>query len=323
MTFLEKIQTLPDKKMIKVVKRRIRYLEDKVKEDYPEDRIIGYHIDYNFSYCGNEGETEGIELNCLYNDFITKDSKLVYGMCYSEDGFVGNRGMYYYVDDQSYLYDFCRYIRDMKDINDYYFFGYIRDFLKEYFGSFRDVDRNQMLSLLSDSNGILMAPYKEHSISSFKGKGNAYCTEYAVMAQNILQLFGYDSSIVVGEAVFDEEEEGHAYNLISFKECDTGENVDIVIDFINPIDVYDISFKKIGEEPFIGYIENLDKDLVERFVLGKEHFIFNEYYFMDFPGTLMKIETDSTRDYSIGDVIVDDEDVNYSKMYKSKQKTML
>ena len=35
------------------------------------------------------------------------------------------------------------------------------------------------------------------------------------MEQNILQLFGYDSSIVVGDAVIGGEEEGHAYNIIS------------------------------------------------------------------------------------------------------------
>ena len=319
MKFLDKIKTLPEDKLDKVIKRRIRYLEDKSNKNNPDEKTIGYHIGYNPVYYGtDDGENMEVNLRCVYNDFVSKDSMLVYGMEYSENGFASNRGMYYYVDDQSYLYDFCRYIREMEDMNDYYFFGYVRDFICGYCGIFRGrVTREKMHSLLTDVYGNNIPPFREHSLSNFKGKGNAFCTEYAVMAQNILQLFGYDSSIIVGNAIFGDQGEGHAYNLVTFKEKDTGEEVDAVIDFINPVDIYDINYNKIGEEPFIGFIEDFNQEKADNFVLGQEHLVFDEYYFLWIADTLLRIDVNETREYFISNYIGEDYGVNYSKNYKS------
>lgn len=320
MKFLDKIKTLPDDKLDKVIKRRIRYLEEKSNKDSNHgEKVIGYHIGYNPTYYGiDDSDLMEVNLRCIYNDFIPKDYKLVYGMEYTDDGFASNSGMYYYVDDQSYLYDFCRYIREMEDVSDFNFFGYIRDFIRGYFGQLKiGLPREKMHTLLTDEYGNILPPYNEHSLSNFKGKGNALCTEYAVMAQNILQLFGYDSSIVVGNAIFDDAEEGHAYNLVSFRDDETGEDLDVVIDFINPVDVYDINYRKIGEEPFIGYIDDFNQEKVNNFVLGQEHFTFNEYYYLLVADSLLRVDVNTLREYYISNCIGEDYDVNYSKKYKS------
>ncbi len=182
-----------------------------------------------------------------------------------------------------------------------------------------------MFSLLVDSNGNYIKPHQEHSIRDFKGKGNAMCTEYAVMAQNILRMFDFESYYIVGNLSFnDDKSESHAFNIVSFVDQDTGEYKDAVIDFINGIKIYDMDFNVIGDEPFIGFIDNLDQDFADRFFGGEEHLTFEEYSYCILGDSFFKlVNEDKSREYSVDNMVYANEDVNNNKIYTLKKSPML
>lgn len=324
MKFLNEIRTLSEEQLKKTVEAKIEELEKRSKEENPNCNIIGYQVDSNpeFHELKSDGEYVNIELTmrCFYNNFISKDTKMVYGLTYNYDGRAGNGGCYYYVDDQEYLYDFCKFIQEQDVETEYEFFGFIRDFLKGYFGTIKQVEREQMYSLLVDGNEKIIPPRKEHSIKDFKGKGNAMCSEYTVMAQNILRLFDFESYFVIGqEAVSGRNAESHAFNMINFLESETEEERHAIIDFMNPVNVWDISYHKVGEEPFIGQLEALDDDFVDRFINQEEHLVFDDYAYYVLGDTLIKLGFARTRDYFVDTYIHPDKTVNKSKTYSYHQ----
>ena len=330
MRFLHEIEKLNEEQLRKIIARKIEKLERKSKKNNPTAKSIGYQVGEQPET--NEVHWEGDDLlikfyiRCFYNQFIPKDMKIVYGMAWNtENGKGNNHGSFYYMDNQEYLYDFCKWIQDKEIQDEYELFGYIRDFLKKYFGKIRTIDRDQMHKLLIGLDGNCFEPTKGHSIGDFKGKGNALCSEYAVMAQNILRLFDYESYLVIGNVIMsDKQPESHAYNLLTFKESATGEWKHAVVDFINGVNMYDINFKKIEEEPFMGFIDSLDQDFVNRLVQGDERLRFEEYGFSKMGDTLLKLTFgNKTRVYYIDKLIRAEESVNCSKTYTYKRNPMI
>ena len=320
MKFLEEIIGLDDEQLRKKVFSKIKRLERKSKQDNPNCKALGYQIGYasELHNIQSDGEYINIELmmRCFYNNFIPKDTKMVYGLTYNCAGQAGNRGCYYYVDDQEYLYDFCQYIQDKEVETEYELFGYIRDFLKGYFGTIKKVDREEMYSMIIDVNERVFPPIREHSIKDFKGKGNALCSEYAVMAQNLLRLFGFESYLVIGhESISGKNAESHAFNMINFTEQETKTKEHILIDFMNPVNVWDLEYHKIGEEPFVGHLDQLDEDFVNRFVNEEEHLVFEDYAYYIMGETIVKLGFERTRDYYIDKYIYPDGTVKKSKTY--------
>ena len=64
-----------------------------------------------------------------------------------------------------------------------------------------------------------------------KGKENAFCTERAAVAQNLLVFLGYDSSFVSGVCIIDGKTEDLSFNVIKTKEGGA------IYDPANPVEV--------------------------------------------------------------------------------------
>ena len=321
MKFLHIVEKSSDRRLKKLIDYRIKRLERKNLKNNPNVTSVGYQVDYtptiqDFVWDGEDYSLQFM-VRCFYNQFLPKNMKVVYGLGWdSLSGRAGNRGNYYYMDDQEYLYDFCKFIKDKEIVDEYEFFGYIRDSLSHYFGVIPSQDRDEMHNLLVDKNGNYITPHKEHSIKDFKGKGNALCSEYASMAHNILRLFDFESYLVIGNmSTSTSKNESHAYNMITFKEEDTKETKHVVVDFLNPVYVYDMNYQLIGDEPFIGFIESLDQDFVNRFVNGEEHLEFDEYGYSILGDTLLKFSYDRTREYFVDTHIYGESTVKKSKTY--------
>ena len=330
MRFLHEIEHLNETQLRKKIEQKIQKLERNNKKNNPTTKSIGYQVGYNPEVNDVSWDGEDILIHfyirCFYNQFVSKDMKMVYGITWNtQNGKGANNGSYYYMDDQEYLYDFCKWIQDKEIQDEYELFGYIRDFLRNYFGVIKMVEREDMHHLLVDQEGNYFEPLREHSIKDFKGKGNALCSEYAIMAHNILKLFDFESYLVIGNVIMsDKKPESHAYNMITFKESYSDEWKHAVIDFINGVNMYDLDFRKIGDEPFIGYIDRLDQDFVTRFVQGDERLQFSEYGYGVMGETLLKFNfQDKTREYYVDKVIHANASVNHSKTYTYKRNPMI
>lgn len=310
MDFYKELLYLNDKEIEKLVESRIDYLED----DKEDADLIGYNADEDIR--SNSLNIEGDELvynystECFYSGFIKEGTKVVFGMQFDPFGHISNGGSYYYIDTYDYIYEFSKYIKQFEIENEYELFDYILDFLKNYYGYKSNVKREDMFKLICNENGFYK-PTKEHGISWFKGKGNAECTEYSIMAQNILSVFGIESHLVIGNVKTGNNSECHAFNLVSLPDKD------MLLDFANYTRVVDINFRTLCESPFIGDIERIDMELVENLVNNNAHLIFDDYSYFVLGDSLSKISPERKRDYYVdGEIYIDD----YIKKNKCKEK---
>lgn len=313
MDFYEILHNLTTNEREIVVKARIEALE-KEDEEKHEDNTIGFLVGHQPKSFMKEHDSFGIDMRCFYSGYIRKNSKIVYAIHYNNSGMVTNNGNYYYMDSEDYLYDFCDYI-SQEEVSDIYdLLDHILYFLRNYFGFIKRQDRETMFCLLQDHNGEYLDSIKEHGISWFKGKGNAMCSEYAAMAENLLTLFGIDSYIVIGYEQTKDKEDGeyHAYNLISFEE--DGEETNALIDFANFVKVLDVNFRKIGEAPFIAYLDVLDEEFVRELVYQDRHLTFEDYDYYILGDSMIQIGYDRTRDYFVNSEIKPDK--SFQKMKK-------
>lgn len=293
MDFYKELLKLNDEEIDILVDYRVECLENDKEVDY-----IGYNAENNFIKHdvveNNNERSYSLDMRCFHGGFIPKNTKVIYGMIYSFDGKVSNEGNYYYIDSHKYIKDFCKYIKNYDIANEYELLDYILDYLKEYFGSIEKISREDMFKLIRDENNHNYNLINEHSLSQFKGKGNALCSEYSIMAQNILSFFGITSYLVIGKIkTGDFDEEAHAFNLISIN------NNDYLIDFSNYVRVLDINFKYLGKSPFIGRIDILDQEFVDALINEEEVLEFDDYNYLVIGDTLAKISFDRKRKYYI------------------------
>ncbi|MBR3210999.1 MAG: hypothetical protein IKF71_03565 [Bacilli bacterium] len=326
--FLHTIENLNDSQLQKVVRHKIDVLERKSKKNCPYDVELGYEVGHQpLSFDLEEiDEDDSFTINCVFGQFARKDTKMIYGLAWNTENEIGfNNGYYYYMDEQDYLYDFCKYVKDKEIGDEYEFFEYVRDFLSDYFGHFKKCDRDKMHHLFIKNNGLFLDPVRKHSIKDFKGKGNAMCSEYAIMAHNILKLFDFETFLMIGNLLLEGKESvPHAYNLITFREQKTKKKRHALLDFINDVDVYDIQYNKIGKVPFMAFIDELNSDFLDRFVQGDVHLCFEEYRYLIVGDTVLRLGLeDQKRDYFMDNYIYAKPDVNYSKIYTKKNGPML
>ena len=181
-------------------------------------------------------------------------------------------GYNYRIYDRDYLYQFAIGVRQAKLPTDSDLLPWIMNFLDSYFGFPRDnIDRREDIMYEFAVNHA-ESFYKEHNIpikkemgadyqmlfggdvplSVFRNKNCALCSERAALAQNIMQVCGYNSSIVYGDCESNEREEGHCWNSV----CDDDGNV-LIVDFSNV--VYSYQNGKIQKrEPYFSLIEKDD-----------------------------------------------------------------
>lgn len=295
MDFYNELKKLSDEDITKLVEYRIKYLEDIATLENARD-YVGYNIDHRFSKheLENNGGTNKFDLDmvCFYPGYIKEGVKVIYGIFYDTSGNASNNGHYYYIDTHDYITEFCKMIVKEDIVNEQELFQCILEYLKNYYGYFEKIDRGEMFKLLRDNNDNNIGPKNEHGLSWFKGMGNALCTEYSIMAQNILSVFGINSYLVIGEEkVGKGAGEGHAFNLLSL------DDNDILIDFSNYVKIYDIDFSLLGIVPFIGEIDELNQDFVDRFLGDEKHLVFEDYNYLVIGDVVAKIAYDRNRDY--------------------------
>lgn len=293
MNFYEELLKLNDDEIDILVDYRTKHLEKDKDISY-----LGYNAENNFVRHevveNNSEKSYSLDMRCFYAGFIPKNTKVIYGMIYNRDGDVSNDGNYYFIDNHDYIKDFCKYIKDYEVTNEYELFDFILEYLKNYFGSIEKISREDMFKLIKDENGRNYDLVNEHKLSQFKGKGNALCTEYSIMAQNLMAVFGITSYLVIGKVkTGDYDEEAHAFNLISLADKD------YLIDFSNYVRVLDTDFKYLGKTPFIGELDVLDQEFVNAFVNEEEVLEFEDYNYLIVGNTLAKISFDRKRNYFI------------------------
>lgn len=201
MEILEFIKDLDDEFLERFVKERIDFLEEDEEGLLPD--TIGYRLNYNPSSLimlkDKKKELQQVSIIDNYNGYIPKNTRIVYGMVYNPKTMAKSNGArYYYLDEDSYILEFCKFIRDKEINTPYMLFDYIFDFIKDYFGRIELIDREKMMNYLLKKDHYFYDPINENKYSMFKGKGNAMCSEIGVMAQNILSFLGFDVKYVMG-----------------------------------------------------------------------------------------------------------------------------
>lgn len=300
MDFYEMIKNMTDVEIEKCLACKICNLENESK-NINKSNVIGYNIPCNLSkinLLNKDGELE-VEETFLHMGFVSKTTKVVYGNSTSDNGMAASGGCYYFVDEESYIYDFCKFIKNVNVYNEEDFFEYVLLFINDYFGSNPSRTRDEMFQLILKTDYTYYEPINEHKFSDFKKKGNAKCTEYAVMANNILSVFDFDSCIVLGKEKYDfTYEADHAFNVVSYTD-NNNQRVDALIDFAHSVDVYDITFEKVGNSPYVVYFDNTDGNFVDKFLWGKVHLIEDDYSYMATENKLFKLYDCKIRDYSV------------------------
>ena len=180
------------------------------------------------------------------------------------------------------------------------FLLFILVFLNGYLGGNGNQTRAEMFQLIMKPDCTYYDSIREHKLSDFKGKGNAVCTEYAVMANNILTVFGFDSTIVLGQLKIGMKDvQDHAFNIVSYTDSEYNRK-DMLVDFSSSSDVYDFNYNKIGDVPYTIDLTYLDDDFFEKFYYMRKHLYFDDYCYVSEGGMLLKLKVDNnTRDYYV------------------------
>ena len=318
MNFYEELKDMTDEEIEKHLSYEIYNLENRSKQNNDGD-VIGYNVPYNptgIDLLRKEEFAIPIKLRCFYGGYVPKGTKVVYGFASDINGSFANEGRYYIVDDDSYIYDFCKYIKDIDIKSEGDLFRHILTFLKTYLGGIPNRSRDEMFQMVLKNDKIYHDPINEHKLSDFKHKGNAMCSEYTIMANNILSVFGFDSYVIMGHEKDIRGVEGHAFNFVSYTN-EKYERVDVLMDFFNDVDIYDVSFNKLGSCPYIRDLDDLNNEFVYEFINSKRHIVDNEYCIMVIGKSLFEVLFDRTRDYFIqNELKVDFTSTNCQKVKK-------
>lgn len=306
MEFYYELMNTNEEQRGELIRKRIEEKEEIARQNHKD--VIGYRVGEQSSYSLDpNGEQVCVDVRCFHQGFIPTDCKIVYGAVFNTEGFASNQGNYYYIDNHDYLEEFCHFVTKFELNDEYDFFDTVLIFLRKYFGMISNQNREEMFRLMVDSNGKFLSPNKEHTLDWFRGKGNAMCTEFSVMAQNIMSFFGFQSYVLIGqEKTGGFPEESHAFNIVSFYGVGDIEPTHMVLDYSGFVNVYDTEFHKIGESPYIGYLEDLDEELMEDILLNEKHLVYEDYNYMVIGDHVFHIAFDRKRDYYVSNSITAD-----------------
>ena len=299
-------KTNNDEEIKEIINEIIEECLEALKEINIDTRVsntLGVESDINFKriYLDEEDVNENTyNMQAVWTGFIPVNTKIVYAIYINEYKDVSNEGHYYYLNDNSYLYEFSKYIKD-KEVNDETdFIMYVFTFLNEYLGNiFNSKKRNDIHKLIYRNDNSFYEPTKEHSNSDFINTSGAMCTEYASLAQNILTVYGFDMMYLMTDK--------HAYNLICLDEKIH------ILDLSICIPIYNSNNEIIGKLPFLEEIEDYSNDKLKRVIYGEETFILNEYFDVYINDRLFKFTTNDTREYGVWGTrkeLLDKEDTN-------------
>ena len=217
------------------VRRYVDSIVDGFKPSENDPDTIGTGVFFSRDAYVNNGQ---------YDGFINPQMKILNGTL----------GYAYHIYDREYLYLFAIGIRNMNLPNDTCLLPYVMKMLDSYFGFPKDsVDRRE--DYFYDF-AVKHAEefYKEHGIpidenmgavdqmqmrgdfplSILRGVYEAQCMERAALAQNLMKMCGYNTSIMYGDCESRGHSEGHAWNVL----YDKNGNV-MIMDFSNTVFLYE------------------------------------------------------------------------------------
>ena len=261
-------------------------------------KTLGSFLDINANLKLSTPDNSNIQLylaRTCYLGYIPKGTRIVYGTFLNtlNHGY-SNNGFYYYADDESYVYDFFKYIREQKIEDDYNILVALSDFLADYFNQgIGSINRDSLHQLFMGPNGRFYPPVKEHSIKDFIGNGAALCTEYSLLAENILSALGFDIMYVM--------DNNHAYNII------THNNKAYILDYSQGIAVYDHAFNELDVHPFLREIPDATDETIRSFINEGMSIELNDYYLVDINGSLFQRDFVDKRKYGVAGYTLEDE----------------
>lgn len=226
-------------------------------------------------------------LKTRFFGYVPLGMKIIYNSWFNKKNHLAsNKGGYYYLDDDSYVFDFLKFVKNISISDDYELFLAISDFLRTYFlPPTSNMKREQLHKLIYKDEDTFFEPIRQHSIRDFKGNGSAMCSEYALLAQNLLSIFGFKCLYVI--------DNNHAYNILLYDDDRA-----FILDFLNVVGVYDIDFNLLREAPFLEFISESGYSEVKEMVDGKR-IKMDDYILQDINGNLYKHILKTERDYGI------------------------
>ncbi len=241
---------------------------------------------------------EKFDFNYLWTGYIPLGTKVVYGYCCSPTTKTSfHSGYYFYVDDDSYVYEFFKYLKG-KDIEtefDIIFLAYIfvMNWLNKKRVNFNGREREDIDRLLIKDDDFFYRPTKEHSIKDFYFNGSAMCSEISLLAENLMSIFGLDVMYVV--------DKNHVYNIyIDHYDPEDLEKIrSYIVDFSGWVDCINEKFEVVGISPFITEIENGNQSLLKEMVEDGKRIEVNEYIVFNINGENYELSLNKKREYGI------------------------
>ena len=299
MNITEKINTikkLSDEELEDFFQKKIQELEKDSEKD-----MIGYQVDLNPSssfLLHSEEKDDDIALSCLSNGFIPIGSKIVYGVTQDKGKYV-NKGMYYYVDTYDYILEFLKEMKTKDIKNIYEFYITIEEFILSYFHGRIDYEtRPNLHKVFHKDEETFYSPIKEHVFSEFKERGGALCTEYTLIAQNILSFFEIETLYVIGMLTVEGfVPQWHAFNFVKYSE--EKYQLDALVDFSRFVDIKDIYGRVEGYAPYIQEIDNINTDFLINFIRQQVTVVGEDYHEMSFENIVLRAYHPQKREYKI------------------------
>ena len=303
MDILKIIKELSLEDLEKFVAERIIELESKSKKV----EKLGFDLDYNptpVNLLDPEDLDIYVDVELYHHGYIPKNTQIVYGMyADTKRGTIQNNGLYYYIDDDSYILDFCKYIKDKNIENEVSLFRLILEFITNYFGVIviKQIDRDDMLKMIYKNETSFYDRIEESKFSWYKGKGNAMCSERAILVENILSFLGFDIYFILGKIEIDDEEISHSYNILNVDNAD----IDSLKSKTEILDFSDLVYEHADNSdmvqsvmPFIGCIDEDIEDIIDILYEGGK-LCANEYDLVKFGDKAIQRTKDKRRVYSM------------------------
>ncbi len=199
-----------------------------------------------------------------FHGFIPLDTRIKYD---------SNSMFDYGMQTTDFMYEFAHFLKK-NDINkNGDLVASIEPFINLYFGEPGKADRTEIFETMAWKNTTTEEEFFElldkNTIGDLKGKGAAMCTERSAVAQQLLNLFGFDSFYCMGCLEHHNQQEPHVFNIVKRKHDYA------LLDYSMPIPVYDEKGQVKSYEPFMQLMDEKEfDDFVQRGIVKE----YQEYH---------------------------------------------
>ncbi|MBR1413655.1 MAG: hypothetical protein IJ574_03190 [Bacilli bacterium] len=302
MDYLDYLKTLNSGQLQTAISSRLARLEQIKKEcDF-----IGYDLDINPSLKNINNITDNelkinITINNCWRGYIPLKTKVIYGITRNENNMYCNSGDYYYIDTNEYLPECINYLINSEIYNEYDLYDYLLKFIIKYFGITKQNKRDKYYTLISKNDTSYFNPTNHRLFSDFKNSNMALCTEYGIIAQNVLSFLGCDIDYVLGSILIQDEttkvfdEVYHAFNIIKRKP--TNQSTVNILDFSCYTKTYDTSFNYLNSTPFISSYDLTHE--YDSFINGEIDIEEYEYIYEKYNNSYAPVINNKKRIYSM------------------------